>query len=940
MAGGGARRDSECLTFVEETEAEIARYRLTVHTFVFNLKPVPNNVTIVEWVERGFREMYEHLLDAAERNPENRIILSFKSANMNTEAYCNLTRIADFPFDRLWEIVASVSQSAGGFDGNEGFSLKLRVVRPPPPVAGRCGTAQMERAPSTFKIVNPNDIMCLPRSIVLALEYQKYLKKQIRTKADKTAWRKICDLRRQEQLTKAIDLSLSANIVVPAAGCGRVEIERFQEYLTRKEKAAIVIYSYERGKKPTIYYDGREYMRQQNIKNKYTLYIVYYVREKHYEPIKLLHQFLCYKYYCEPCEVGYQRIENHLKCPHHCPRCLRSPRCREQERIICQNCHHTFLSADCYDHHLLQNSFSAQYSVCQSLVWCPNCQISLTRNVTHQCGMSYCRTCDKVKDNEHKCSITPQPKKPGKSKKVAAFLYYDFEARQDVEVLDGEKLLKIHIPNYYVAHLICQRCATLPDDDICEPATRSPTARSPCNFCVIREFKYHGDDAVKNFVDLTLTFKKCYSTVVCIAHNAKGYDAQFLIREFLHRKKDSITSLIITGTNINLMECSNLKFIDSLNYMQMALASLPKAFGLGDINKGYFPHFFNTIENQNYVGPMPPKETFGIRASSLKDQKVFDDWYQQKVDERYIFDFKKEMEYYCTMDVVILRRAATIFQLMIIKVGNVCPFTECVTIASTCLLIFRRNFLKEGDIAILHRNGYRLADNQSRTAIEWLLWLEHSQNIKIKHAGRSREYVLNKLKLDGYREENGVKYAYQFHGCYWHGCKRCFKTKRNVRSKDGTTFDSRLINTERLSEQIRILGFQLVEIWECEFNAKRKSNVQMQNYISSIDAQFFIPLDPRDAFFGGRTGNTVTHYDVKDGEQIHYDDFCSLYPYVLKTKPYPLGHPELYLWDQIGQICPNNDITNVDGLIKFTTAGSVSCCFTRACTRKTVLSFM
>ena len=45
-----------------------------------------------------------------------------------------------------------------------------------------------------------------------------------------------------------------------------------------------------------------------------------------------------------------------------------------------------------------------------------------------------------------------------------------------------------------------------------------------------------------------------------------------------------------------------IKFIDSLNFIPMALAKFPKTFGQDELCKGYFPHAFNKEENQNYIG--------------------------------------------------------------------------------------------------------------------------------------------------------------------------------------------------------------------------------------------------------------------------------------------------------------------------------------------------
>ncbi|KAF0691466.1 Uncharacterized protein FWK35_00036758, partial [Aphis craccivora] len=40
------------------------------------------------------------------------------------------------------------------------------------------------------------------------------------------------------------------------------------------------------------------------------------------------------------------------------------------------------------------------------------------------------------------------------------------------------------------------------------------------------------------------------------------------------------------------------------------LSDFPKTFGLTEAKKGYFPHFFNTPENQSYIGPLPNKSVF------------------------------------------------------------------------------------------------------------------------------------------------------------------------------------------------------------------------------------------------------------------------------------------------------------------------------------------
>lgn len=51
------------------------------------------------------------------------------------------------------------------------------------------------------------------------------------------------------------------------------------------------------------------------------------------------------------------------------------------------------------------------------------------------------------------------------------------------------------------------------------------------------------------------------------------------------------------------------------------------------------------------------------------------------------------------------------------------------------------------------------------------------------------------------------------------------------------------------------------------------------------------PLDPREAFFGGRTNAIKLHHKVQGDEEIHYKDMISLYPCANLKYPYPVGHP-------------------------------------------------
>ena len=65
----------------------------------------------------------------------------------------------------------------------------------------------------------------------------------------------------------------------------------------------------------------------------------------------------------------------------------------------------------------------------------------------------------------------------------------------------------------------------------------------------------------------------------------------------------------------------------------------------------------------------------------------------------------------------------------------------------------------------------------------------------------------------------------------------------------------------------------------------------VQRFLNSFD--LVAPLERREAFFGGRTGAVALHAVAGEGEEIRYVDVTSLYPWVNKNCPYPIGHPKI-----------------------------------------------
>ena len=102
----------------------------------------------------------------------------------------------------------------------------------------------------------------------------------------------------------------------------------------------------------------------------------------------------------------------------------------------------------------------------------------------------------------------------------------------------------------------------------------------------------------------------------------------------------------------------------------MALRKLPEAFGL-TATKSWYPHFFNTQANRDYVGPIPGIEQYGADQMSESERGEFMVWYDTQ-DK--FFDNRQVLLQYCQDDVTVLRQACQMFRRDFIEVGNVDVF--------------------------------------------------------------------------------------------------------------------------------------------------------------------------------------------------------------------------------------------------------------------------
>ena len=211
-----------------------------------------------------------------------------------------------------------------------------------------------------------------------------------------------------------------------------------------------------------------------------------------------------------------------------------------------------------------------------------------------------------------------------------------------------------------------------------------------------------------------------------------------------------------------------------------------------------------------------------------------------------------------------------------------------ITIAGVCMAIYRGNYMPKNTIAVA--DNVVQTENHSAVSIAWLDYISKKNKIKIQHALEGGEKVIkcinNKLKVHGFCESTNT--VYEFQGCFWHGCPDCYKPDV-INNKNQCDMGTLYNKTQDKNNKITTAGYNLIEMWEC----KLKNDKCFQKYYKNDwNREVVGPLNPRDAFFGGRTNASKLLYRFKEGECGKYVDFCSLYPSVQFYKKYPIGHPK------------------------------------------------
>jgi len=522
-----------------------------------------------------------------------------------------------------------------------------------------------------------------------------------------------------------------------------------------------------------------------------------------------------------------------------------------------------------------------------------------------------------------------QKKKKNKSASTR-YIWWDSEANQEAvneEAKSKELRLKIHKPNLVVLieAIINTKCFTKEEIDHLVNDT-PPTI-------------FDGYDCIDNFMNHVFgttysytsssssssTDKIEYINTVVLAHNFRGYDGKFILAWAQMRSMSF--DIIRNGSNIQMLSFldGRIKFIDTLNFFQCPLKTLSETFGI-NTTKGDFPHLFNTFKNRYYKDKYPDIKYYNPGAIKLIDKDGYIDetayhdfvnWYKQ--NENNDFDFEVEFKKYCINDVKLLMEACLIYRNGYMDKFRVDPFNTVITVGSLSMYMYRNFFNNKNtiasntdkralsisarqwltdirnnnqDVSLFEEMGLKINFDVETNTLSTKLFGNKDITVKVQKPQFKEYFQSSKfMEINCTAFNSKTNTLFQFYDDYTFGHPN-YKYSNSDQVEAGKIRYSKTIEREKI---IRLLGFQLITMWECDWlsimdnvnEAKRKA-LEEQAEDENINV--------RGAFYGGRTEVFNTACNVNnygEGAFIASDDVSSMYPAVMAFDDYPVGNRRL-----------------------------------------------
>ncbi|CAL2031244.1 unnamed protein product [Caenorhabditis brenneri] len=665
------------------------------------------------------------------------------------------------------------------------------------------------------------------------------------------------------------DMKLAAG-VTKSRNFDRMDIEHLQKTIYAG-KFQIVCFA----KNSTVPYYSGPYLGK-----KKELYI--YLSDGHYCGIRSVKKLLNASYYCSLCNTRYQNAASHYKCgllhqPCGQEECPTTP---QDVKRCCQKCFVTFRSEACYNNHL-KRGVNGGKNRCDYTRYCPKCKTSYytnKNNNTHTCGENFCHRCQRLKERGHQCTMQVAVK--NESRLTRKRLFFDFESRAEPET--GKQ-----IPVLFVS----LRCCTMCSGDI--PKDIEAAKQKTCRNCgkdgrlkVIESMSEGKEnvDVAKEAAEYI--FGDHHNGFVAVAHNASGFDAQFILESMIASNK-AAPEICLDGTKLIFMKHNNVRLLDSLKYLTMSLSAVGKTFQVDSV-KGDFPVLFIKPENYKYCGEIPDNRFYGLENKSPAVKKQIVEFLEKERAENKTFNFMDEIMKYCFNDVYMLSVAMTTFEKAFEDMTDVCLLEETTTAASAAAMVFRRSHLDEKEKPIVLDAKPSVSINNSVQSQKYLAWISSSENVQVNMSTTYGEEKVGNHRVDGFIpvcEKYPDGQIIEYFGCYFHAHDCTYSAESRIgekQAKDIWDEDERKLQELQAHFPVRVVR-------ECQIKAELRRNKKMSDFFDSYEPIDLLRCEK--ALVGGRT-EVFRLFMENQGKTGRYADVVSLYPTVMKHEAYPINGPE------------------------------------------------
>jgi hypothetical protein len=184
-------------------------------------------------------------------------------------------------------------------------------------------------------------------------------------------------------------------------------------------------------------------------------------------------------------------------------------------------------------------------------------------------------------------------------------------------------------------------------------------------------------------------------------------------------------------------------------------------------NMSWYPHYFNTKPNLDYVERVTDIWCYGADGMKYSERAEFLRWYETQRSQT--FENRHVLEEYCQDDVTVLHQACQVFRRKFLLIGNVEVLLESVT------NIRMQKSLEKFVIVARHhwfdqrRRLHRQCQFQRES--HYVAYPPSTdEQLQDIHGRSGREFRLPKLprlSVDGYNPD--TKQVHDFCGCYFHG---------------------------------------------------------------------------------------------------------------------------------------------------------------------------